>query len=148
MYAHVPARKRIILLKKLQKKKKKYLTVSPKLERVYYERERERQSAEPSRTWIQPDEKLSKGQNTAPPFKGHALMVTLPQTLGNRPQCSPGSTRVVGDTRQTRPCCDEAFTWGSSTRPRSEWPLQCATQSFNFLNFHQLQHVGKSENKR
>lgn len=103
VYVHVPARIRIILLK-LQ-----VFDGFTKMERVLGERERGRRAAELSRTCVQPDEKLSKGQNTAPSFKGHVLMVTLPQTLGNRPRRSLDSTGVVGDTRKTRPRYDEAL---------------------------------------
>lgn len=121
--------------KKIKAAKKKVFGGFTKLERVFYERERERWSAELSRTCIQPGEKLSKGQNTAPSFKGHTLMVTLPQTLGNRPERSPSSSRVVGDTRQTRPCYDQAFIGGASARPRWDGPASARHSLSTFLLF-------------
>lgn len=116
-------------------KKKKVCDGFTKLERVFYEREWERRAAEQSTTCIQPNEKLSKGQNTAASFKGHALMVTLPQTLSNRPRRSLGSTRVVGDTRQTRPRYVEAFIRGSSTWLRSEGRFGVRHSLSTFLLF-------------
>lgn len=73
---------------------------------------------------IYPDESSVKGK-TLSVFKGHAVMVTLPQTLSNRLCHSPSPVRVRGDTTWTHDAGDTFITGCALAQwPQTENPFQ------------------------
>lgn len=76
---------------------------------------------------IYPDESSVKGK-TVSMFKGHALMVTLPQTHSNRLCHSPSPVRVKGDTTWKHDAGDTFITgWGAGPVTQKENPFQYTT---------------------